>query len=139
MPDSTPDSGTEIANDRAIDDADGAAVLHDEDLARDNSSSSSPATADTDTELITDAVPWSPGPWTRALLPPTLDAVSTDEIDGEDDPLERSGRVGGEEGTAVVTITPLCFWLGDFSLIWRRVQRMDATQTTDRETTTVKQ
>lgn len=138
MPDSTPDSGTEIANDRAIDDADGAAVLHDEDVARDNSSSS-PATADPDTERITDAVPWSLGPWTRALLPPALDAVSTDEIDGEDDPLERSGRVGGEEGTAV-TITPLCFWLGDFPLIWRRrVQRMDATQTNDRQrTTTVK-
>lgn len=49
---------------------------------------------------------------------PGLEAVSTEEIDGEDDPLERPGIEGEEDEGMALTITPLCFWrMGTISLI----------------------
>lgn len=80
-------------------------------------------------EVIKETMPWSSVLGEDAPLPPALVSVSTDEIDGEDDPLERAGRGGGdcacacacdcdcEAGTAE-TITPLCFLRGRISLIW---------------------
>ena len=102
-------SGTETARD-------GAAVFHDEDEARDTTSSLAGPM-----DVITGAMPYS----IEAGLPPP--AESTDEIDGEEDPLDKPGRVGDEAGIALTT-TPYLL-LSGVSLIWK----LDAEEAADGE------
>lgn len=132
---------------------DGAGVLHDEDEARDGvvaeppvpvpptapTPGPSPAAGPADLEVITGDrafCTWSARTRTRPR-PAALDVVSTDEIDGDvDDPLDRLGRVGEDEGMARIR-TSLCFLrLGSAGFISDRDadgRRADADADIDRE------
>lgn len=94
---------------------DAAAVSHDDDEARETPSSLAGLTG-----VMTGAMLYS-------IEGLQLSAVSTDKIDGEEDPLDNPGRVGDEAGIALTTT---CLLLGRVSLIWK----FDAeTEAADRE------
>lgn len=108
---------SESASEGTAELAEGAAVLHDEEDACERACPLPAIPVITGESKFRSTRPTKTGPRTRAeagsniMAEPPSDLVSTEEIDGDSDPLVKPGTVGGEdEGIRVARmITSLCF------------------------------